>query len=429
MQVDLSPQNHYREQSLHPSVFPPLPNEPYDARRTEKHSSVIPIKTGEETTGISPILQLAWAIVIAAYTDSNDVVFGFCGGKPTGPSNPVSAAHMNIQPEQTVDEVLKSLNTQDDAMSPLSGSDLPTSSVFPNILVVKNDIEDWTSTSPPMVLTGGHFDTCPFLLTAVDQQTEVHVHFDFDPEILSSTLSQIVMDQLVHVVNCIQTNPEVQLKTLLDMSTNGPQQTQAWNSRLQLRRQELGVHDVITKSEESPNTQPVCDWDGKSDQSQLSAEAWTERNEENVSKGEDTPPTSRNSSISPSETNSKQNFRRDSSRDHVRDFPMHPDTTMVTQQPRRGLLRAKLLGTLGPFQARICLSAPHGVPHCTPVYFYTCRRNIGTDCAETIRSPLHCTLGCISESDISCTKFVHSQSREHFSFGYTSSVLHSHHWI
>jgi hypothetical protein len=308
MQVDLSPQNHHQEQGLYPSVFPPLPNEPYDACRTEKHSSVIRIKTAEDTANISSILQLAWAIVIAAYTDSNDVVFGFCGGKPTGSSNPVSAAHLNIQPEQTVGKVLKSLNTQDDAMSPLSGSDLPASSVFPNILVVKNDIEDWTSTSPPMVLTGGHFDTCPFLLTGVDQQTEVHVHFHFDPEILSSTLSQIVMDQLVHVVNCIQTNPEVQLKDLLDMSPDGLQQTQTWNSRLQLRRQELGVHNVITNSEENTNTQPVCDWDGKSDQSQLSAAAWTERNEENASKGEGTPPTSRNSSISPSETNFKQDF-------------------------------------------------------------------------------------------------------------------------
>lgn len=307
MQVDLLPQSPHQEQSLHPSVFPPLPNESYDARRTEKHSSVIQIRTGEETAGISSILQLAWAIVIAAYTDSNDVVFGICGGKATGPSNPVSVAQMNIQPEKTVDEVLQSLNTRGDAASPFSELDMPTSSVFPNVLVLKNDIEDWTSTSPPMILTGGHFDTCPFLLTGVDQQTELHVHFDFDPEILSSTLSQIVMDQLVHVVNCIQTNPEVQLKTLLDMSPNGPQHTQAWNSRLQLRRQELGVHDVITKSEESPNAPLVCDWDGKSDESQLSAAAWTERNEENVSKGQETPPTSRASSLSPSETNFKQN--------------------------------------------------------------------------------------------------------------------------
>jgi hypothetical protein len=246
---------------------------------------------------------------------------------------------MNVQPEQTVDDVLKSMSAEDDVIARVSVSNLPTSSVFPNILVVKNDIEDWTSTSPPIVLSGGHFDTCPLLLTGVDQQTEVHVHFDFDPEILSTTLSQIVMDQLVHVLNCIQANPEMQLKTLLDMSPNGPKQAQGWSSRLQLRRQELGLHDVITKSEESPNPPPVCEWDGKSDQSQLSAVAWTEpTGGEVILQEEETPPTSRDSSLSPSQENFEKNPEHNSNEDSAVIAPKTISETFSCTQTQQWLL-------------------------------------------------------------------------------------------
>ncbi|KAJ5747646.1 uncharacterized protein N7511_009342 [Penicillium nucicola] len=300
MQANLSPKNDHQERGLQPSGFPSVPNEPCDARRTEKHSSVIPVKTGEDATCISPLLQLAWAIVIAAYTDSNDVVFGLCE-KSNPSANPISPIQMIIQPEQKVNDMLKLLSTENHVVSLLSELDLSTSPAFPNILVIKNDMEDWTSTGPPMKLSGGHFDTCPLLLTGVDQHTEVHMHFEFDPEILSTSLSRIVMDRLVHIVNCIQTDPETQLKALLDISPNESKRDQSFNSRLQRRRQELGLHDVITKSEETTNSPSVCDWDGKSDQSQLSEVAWTETIGENASKGDDTPPTSRGSSVSPRE--------------------------------------------------------------------------------------------------------------------------------
>ncbi|OQD85503.1 hypothetical protein PENANT_c010G08479 [Penicillium antarcticum] len=335
MQADPSPQNDHQEKSLQPSVFPPLPDEPYDARRTEKHSSVIPIKTGEEIVCISSVLQVAWTIVVAAYTNSNNVVFGLCGKRS---ANPVSAVQMTIQPEQTVRELLKLLSTERDVMSPLSESELPTSSVFPNILVIKNDIEDWTSTSPPIVTSGGHFDTCPLLLTGVDQQTEIHMRFDFDPVILSTTLSQIVMDQLVHIVNCIQTDPEIQLKTLLDISPNGLKGDESSNSRLQLRRQELGLHDVITKSEENKNAPPLCDWDGKSDQSQLSAVAWTETTGDYVAKGDNTPPTSRDSSISPCDTIFEKQPEENTNQDSATTSPESMSGTFKCTQTQQWLL-------------------------------------------------------------------------------------------
>lgn len=69
----------------------------------------------------------------------------------------------------------------------------------------------------------------------------------YDPEVISSAMAQMVLDQLIHVVNGIRSNPTNRLEILLGIGPMGLKRAQQWKSRLQLHAKETCTHDVIAE--------------------------------------------------------------------------------------------------------------------------------------------------------------------------------------
>ena len=64
----------------------------------------------DDPASISSTLQLAWALVLAAYTDCQDIVFGIIVQEPTDPVASVRLVRINIQPDLAVDKALAPLD-------------------------------------------------------------------------------------------------------------------------------------------------------------------------------------------------------------------------------------------------------------------------------------------------------------------------------
>ncbi|KAF3483102.1 uncharacterized protein GIQ15_02426 [Arthroderma uncinatum] len=272
---ELKGQNHQDEQkSFAKSTFPVLPDASDKQQATETLNSWISGAELEQkhTTPTTSVLQLAWALVIAAYTDSNDVVFDLSVAESAASAAAsVYPFWVKIEPDQVVGDALVSLGH---AASPQCGLTPMVACQIHNVLFIQHDPQETANITAAEGFPGSLSDGYPLSITAVIQKKGISLYARFDPVVISSTLGQMILDQLVHVVSRIQSNPTDNLKMFLGICAKGLKQVQTWNSRLQLYRKELCIHEVITRRAwEYPFAPAVCAWDGSLTYSELEAES------------------------------------------------------------------------------------------------------------------------------------------------------------
>ncbi|KAJ5089355.1 hypothetical protein N7532_008039 [Penicillium argentinense] len=261
-----------KHDDLMPTAFPVLPDESYCVHATKRYTACIPLTPVQgETVSTSSIIQLAWALVISAYTGASDAIFGLSDCRSSKGTTSVCPFRVTIKPEDSVDETLKFLEGLTRTASLCQDELSPAKSTrFPNILVLRQNHCGTSSPKATTRLPDSIPSTCPLSLTGGIEDNAYHMVLDFDPEVMSSAMAQMVLAQLVHVLSCVQSNRTRSLKSLLKLNPNGLERVKSWNSRVHPCMKELCVHDVISqRCQETPSAPAVCAWDGNLDYSQL----------------------------------------------------------------------------------------------------------------------------------------------------------------
>ena len=102
----------------------------------------------DDPASISSTLQLAWALVLAAYTDCQDTVFGIIVQEPTDPVASVRLVRINIQPDLAVDRALALLDKRSQSNPEIAGR-------LPNALAIHHGpMNEGFSDIHPLLVTG-----------------------------------------------------------------------------------------------------------------------------------------------------------------------------------------------------------------------------------------------------------------------------------
>lgn len=260
------PRNELSKKKTYDTTSCAFPQPPFDSFRpniTDELEFRIPAgQIPRDPASISSVVQLAWAIVIASYTEVNHVVFDFSSWR--------SSYHplwVQFRPEQSVRVALASLAQHtsnekqlcrtDDILSPEGRAEITEyqDQAAQNALSVqqKGDSADSHSEVRYSLM----------VICEVHDTGEIEVHARFDARAISQHLVQMAMEQLAHVACCVGTGEPISIENLLNICPRGLQRVQAWNARLQLHPRMECIHEVISrKCQSQPSAPAVCAWDG-----------------------------------------------------------------------------------------------------------------------------------------------------------------------
>lgn len=267
-------QNFWKSQFLdiESAVFPPLPSASYHPTSTESLEYLIQIPA----TGALPTwVQLAWAILVGRYTDSEDVCFGL-----TLHATPTLPFRVRIPREKPVQYGLAAVEEQTNAVRSCREFDLEIISQvsseasvacgFQCQLDIQNLQQD-AMTANGMIRTAGETTPVDRALALIctlrrdeDQDHSVLViTVTHDAHVVTSEEARRMMQQLDHVLQQLYLNPG---RSLADIDVLSPQdQTtlKQWNSVIPAARHEC-LHDLIFDGPgaRTPAKVAVSAWDG-----------------------------------------------------------------------------------------------------------------------------------------------------------------------
>jgi amino acid adenylation domain-containing protein len=236
---------------------------------------------------LSATVRLAWALVVAKHTGSDDVVFGATvAGRSapvdgieemTGPTIATVPLRVQIRPSCTVEQCLEEVQKQTIAMIPYEGtglhniqamgSDAATACQFQNLLVVQQQ----GSFYQPKLLHEVHrsteniaaINTYPLTLLCNLNGDHVLTQASFDSQVLSAAKVQLLVGQFHNVILQLLGPPSL---ALVDIALDGEQmlhQLQCWNQHIPTPA-DTTVDTLIGRHFEGrPDAPAVHAWDGQ----------------------------------------------------------------------------------------------------------------------------------------------------------------------
>lgn len=235
----------------------------------------------------STVLRAAWALLLAQYSDSDDVVFG---ATVNGRNAPVSGIHQIVGPtiatvpirvrldrEKKIKDLLASVQDQATEMIPFEqtglqhirqlGTDAQAACDFQNLLVIQPRVADADNDASLLKLsTSGNDIVHPYPL-AVEcniDETTVDLVIDHDPRLLSTYQVNRIVYQFEHLINQLRTaSSELRLSELELLCPRDKQQIWAWNAIEPEAEDACVHHDVERMARKTPRAQAVDAWDGK----------------------------------------------------------------------------------------------------------------------------------------------------------------------
>ncbi|CAG8028807.1 unnamed protein product [Penicillium nalgiovense] len=285
---------------LDATVFPELPSSNYRPSATQSLQYQIEgLCVGKQTPHTLPTyIYLAWALLIAHYTGSPDVVYG---ATLSGRNAPVPAIEAMVGPTITtlplcvqlqsvtsvvtaLDQIQKSLAS----MMPYEQAGLPRiakscqdgtrACQFQSQLIIQSPEEtDHTSifeTVQGSAHTGLDYTTfCEFammlsVLPSADR-TSMTIDTAFDPYVVSADAMRRILCQFTHILRQIIQQPAQQIEALDMASPDDLAQLKQWNSRIPPAVSRSLNHLVLTRCLDQPRSTAVCAWDGSLTYSEL----------------------------------------------------------------------------------------------------------------------------------------------------------------
>lgn len=250
-----------------------------------KHSTALPSVRSEFT--MSTVIRLAWALVLADYTSSPDVVFGSTVAgrsapvvgieRMTGPTIATVPLRVTIDPEASVHQSLSHLQARSIAMIPHEQTGLQSiraispeahmACQFRNTLVVEQEQHD---AYRPSLLhravektnTMSEVFEYPLSVACYARDGEILVQGVFNTQMLDHERVSTLLQHLGHLVQEILQNSTKKLSELDLIGPDAIKQLQVWNRRMP-ERVDRTVHELIAENFQArPDAPAVCAWDG-----------------------------------------------------------------------------------------------------------------------------------------------------------------------
>ncbi|KAH7186248.1 uncharacterized protein B0J16DRAFT_305963 [Fusarium flagelliforme] len=275
--------------NLRAAKFPALPSATYTsgARMSFTHCIKLPPRSGHDTT-LPTLIRLAWAIVIAHHTDSDDVVFGetltgrnasFANvGQLTGPTITTIPLRVELGAGQSVAEALDDLQKNMVATIPYEqaglqhirqmSSEIAAACEFQSHLGIQPLEEDSEGSAlfgqPQSHNSSDQFSSYAFVLicSLSSNNQKIGVKYNFDTSIVDEDEARRYVGMFQTILCQLCSDPERRISDLQVISEADIAQIAKWNSDLPLARDET-IHDLIlSRCMSQPRRVAIASWDG-----------------------------------------------------------------------------------------------------------------------------------------------------------------------
>ncbi|PLN76265.1 acetyl-CoA synthetase-like protein [Aspergillus taichungensis] len=279
---------------LEATTFPALPSVDYrpspsaEFRHTLK--GLWKPKTGYT---YATYLQLAWALLMAHYTDSEAVVFGVTSSgrsapvseveRLVGPTIASAPLHVHVEQGTSVDSILDQIQSRVISMLPHEqaglqriskcGPDAAKACAFQSQLLVQFPETPSDNDFPVISGTvGTGISYLPFASYALflafhigEDNRSLEIHVSYDPKVLSTVEVGRTVCQYEHVLRQIlqsEQSPNMPVNEIEMASPQDLQVLQTWNASIPARHN-VCLHDlVLAQHTRTPWRTAVCSWDG-----------------------------------------------------------------------------------------------------------------------------------------------------------------------
>ena len=286
---------------LEAQQFPALPSASYRPQVNNRLTQSIDVidRRGEEFTP-STVIRAACAILLAAYTDSSEAIFGArvaerqaaaANGEPmasreqiSGPSVATVPIHISVDRENSVEQLLQQVQSQAVEMTAFEQMGLhrirrvspeaERGSQFQTLLVVQpaeedseveNELFRSTRTNVDDAKALSAFNTYAMMLECQIKEQGLQLNISFDSAVVPKKQIERMMQQLENVLRQLRSPEHAQTK-LANVETVSEQDLQeiwGWNARVP-EAVEACVHDLIAETtRRQPEAPAVCAWDGE----------------------------------------------------------------------------------------------------------------------------------------------------------------------
>lgn len=289
----------WREQILsgesRPASFPELPSVTYQPRadQTEWHSmQVSPRASSTTATLTSTILRAAWAMVVAQYSNTNDVIFATTlSGRNApvpgimqmaGPTIATVPIRISLDPSQTVDGFLSAVESQAINMIPYEHAGLQNirklsievegALDLKHLFVVqpaksKDQAEFLGLETVPTDMAG--FDTYALVLECSADDGTIEIEARYDRTVIPKETIRTMLHQMEHMIRLLSsslTDTDMKLGDMEIINPRDLKQVSEWN---EIRPEEFEaantcIHKIFEKNaHDQPNNIAISSWDGE----------------------------------------------------------------------------------------------------------------------------------------------------------------------
>lgn len=255
-----------------------------------QHSIVGPLELGEHDSTAAATVSMAWAILAARYTDSDEVMFGAAVSgrhvsltgieRIAGPTTSAVPVRATVNWQSTVAELRNQMQRQAIDMIPFAHIGLQKmrqiidknqTSYFQSLIVIDSTQATgehpntvFASKSDSMRAAGFPFHKCAMVICCRVKSRALQCRMDFDLSIFQEKKAQRILEQFSHIVQlvCSPTNATTKLCELELISPQDLRDIWSWNAAVPAPIYRT-VHSVIAETtSQQPDAPAVCAWDG-----------------------------------------------------------------------------------------------------------------------------------------------------------------------
>ncbi|CAG8099043.1 unnamed protein product [Penicillium nalgiovense] len=291
--------NHWTAEfsGLEADAFPPLPNPAYipTATRSEQLEISLPPNTnGNNGITLSNRIGLAWALTIARYTASNDVVFGLTVSgrgapvsgidKVAGPTIATIPLRMQLRSTVSIQDELQTLQDRLVATLPFEqyglqnirklGEEAERACQFQSLLVVQQNLQQpvvGILRNSPVGNGRPILDTYALALLCTPAQggDSVSLEAIFDETVIPEAQLKRLLKLFAHLLAQVNLSPEQSIREIDGIDAEDLEQLQVWNGQLPSPSQ-LGIINLIKQHGlTQPEATAIDAWDGSFSYSEL----------------------------------------------------------------------------------------------------------------------------------------------------------------
>ncbi|TVY84983.1 Nonribosomal peptide synthetase [Lachnellula suecica] len=279
--------------NLQAAVFPPLAHSDYTPNPSHSFTHTIAGLPGrnEEYT-ISSVLQLAWAVVLAHYTDSDDIVFGLTVNgrtvpmagisKVTGPTIATVPLRVRLSQENTIKATLSDLQRQGTKMIPFLqhglqnirklSADAAKACEFQTQLVIQpsgileEETQGWLRKAEEEEQIQGYEDFASYAFAMFchinDDSSDIQITVTFDSSVLQDGGARRLVEQFETVASQLLAKPREAIRNIQVASAQDLTQLAGWNGQVPSATQETLHNLILYQTNHQPESEAVCAWDG-----------------------------------------------------------------------------------------------------------------------------------------------------------------------